>query len=144
MKTRGRPVGFKVSEATKEKIRQFNIGRRQSAETKLKNRIAHLGKSSGMKGKRAWNKQMTKEEIAGRLKPNTCEICGSGNKICFDHCHKTGKFRGWICVNCNVALGQVKDSKETLQKLIDYLTFNEMFYQQKQGNEKLSTNALPQ
>lgn len=38
-----------------------------------------------------------------------------------DHSHCAGKFRGILCQNCNLALGHVKDSVETLYQLIDYL-----------------------
>lgn len=38
-----------------------------------------------------------------------------------DHNHKTGKIRGLLCGPCNTALGLLKDSPETLQRLIDYL-----------------------
>lgn len=54
-------------------------------------------------------------------KPNICSVCGSPGRICFDHNHKTGKFRGWLCSGCNLALGNVRDSPETLRKLADYL-----------------------
>src|SRR3990167_4225882 len=43
----------------------------------------------------------TKEYIAGRKRPEQCEICGALGIICFDHDHITGKFRGWICSRCN-------------------------------------------
>lgn len=70
------------------------------------------------------------EQMAGRPKPATCEVCGEGNyKICYDHDHKTGKFRGWLCMHCNSTLGYAKDNPEVLQKLIDYLEFNKMFHQ---------------
>ena len=61
------------------------------------------------------------EKVAGRPKPEICEICGKGGRICFDHCHKTGKFRGWICESCNVLLGFAKDDISTLQSLVKYL-----------------------
>lgn len=38
-----------------------------------------------------------------------------------DHCHKTGKIRGILCLHCNVALGYVKDSIDRLKSLIKYL-----------------------
>jgi glycosyltransferase involved in cell wall biosynthesis len=38
-----------------------------------------------------------------------------------DHCHKTGKFREYICDYCNNSLGRALDSIETLQRLIKYL-----------------------
>lgn len=59
----------------------------------------------------------------GRPCPEVCEIPGCGNvgKIHFDHCHKTDKARGWLCFNCNAALGHVKDRPEVLRALADYL-----------------------
>ena len=38
-----------------------------------------------------------------------------------DHCHENGDVRGILCPPCNMALGQVKESTERLQKLIMYL-----------------------
>ena len=66
------------------------------------------------------------EKLAGRPRPIICEIpnCGSTKKICFDHDHKTNEFRGWICDNCNKALGHVKDRIEILENLIVYLRNN--------------------
>lgn len=64
------------------------------------------------------------EISAGREKPDSCEVCGTKGTICWDHNHETGLFRGWICVNCNVALGLVKDNKEILLKLAKYLEEN--------------------
>jgi len=54
-------------------------------------------------------------------RPKYCQICGSGKKICFDHCHASLKFRGWLCNKCNTALGFAGDSPEILRKLADYL-----------------------
>ena len=61
------------------------------------------------------------EKKAGKKKTEQCEICGSVGKICFDHDHDTGLFRGWICVRCNLVLGLVKDNKELLDQMIKYL-----------------------
>ena len=56
---------------------------------------------------------------------NVCAICGqvcsTGKKLAIDHDHTTGKVRGLLCKNCNVALGQFKDSVDVLQKAIKYL-----------------------
>lgn len=64
-----------------------------------------------------------------RPKPEQCEICGIFGKelkkgLCFDHDHKTGEFRGWICGRCNCALGLVKDNTETLLALVEYINKN--------------------
>lgn len=64
------------------------------------------------------------ELIAGRKKPECCELCGRKLKICFDHDHNTGKFRGWICVKCNVALGMVEDNIQTLELMMKYIIKN--------------------
>jgi hypothetical protein len=61
---------------------------------------------------------------APRPRPSACEVCGSKggrNGIVFDHCHNSGLFRGWLCSGCNTALGAVRDSRETLLRLADYL-----------------------
>lgn len=44
-----------------------------------------------------------------------------------DHCHRSGTVRGVLCHNCNIALGQVKDSAERLYLLIDYLRRTDPF-----------------
>ena len=58
---------------------------------------------------------------AGRTKPENCEICNSIGRICFDHDHATGLFRGWICHRCNLALGYISDNTDVLEKMITYL-----------------------
>ncbi len=58
-----------------------------------------------------------------------CAICKSGNSdmkgkgylFRVDHDHNTGKIRGLLCHNCNVALGLMKDSPALLRKAAQYL-----------------------
>ena len=68
-------------------------------------------------------------KTAPRPRPELCEVCGMKGKkrngITLDHNHKTGKFRGWLCSNCNTALGLVQESKQILRALIKYLEVNE-------------------
>ena len=61
-----------------------------------------------------------------------CDICGtsepirkSSNYFCVDHCHKTGKVRGLLCMLCNSLLGKAKDSKQRLLNAISYLEDSE-------------------
>jgi hypothetical protein len=57
-----------------------------------------------------------------------CAICGThqnekndGKSLAVDHNHETGEVRGLLCVNCNTAIGQLKDDPELLLKAVDYL-----------------------
>ncbi len=38
-----------------------------------------------------------------------------------DHCHRTGEFRGWLCGDCNRALGKVSDDPSTLRRMAESL-----------------------
>ena len=66
------------------------------------------------------------EVLAGRKYPDRCDVCciktkNLKKKLCFDHDHKTGAFRGWLCHRCNAALGMVDDSTKILEALTKYL-----------------------
>lgn len=52
-----------------------------------------------------------------------CKLCGLNmKKPNVDHCHKTGKVRGIICMKCNAGLGLFNDDVELLKKAIQYLS----------------------
>jgi hypothetical protein len=56
-----------------------------------------------------------------------CAICGTTQpegkgRFHVDHCHTTGRVRGLLCHHCNTMLGLAKDSAQTLNKAIHYLT----------------------
>tara|TARA_R110002020_G_scaffold387255_3_gene597952 strand:+ start:652 stop:1104 length:453 start_codon:yes stop_codon:yes gene_type:complete len=55
-----------------------------------------------------------------------CPICHRtqnefSRAFSLDHNHDTGKFRGWLCHNCNTGLGLFKDDLVALQGAINYL-----------------------
>jgi hypothetical protein len=63
---------------------------------------------------------------AVRPKPYLCEIEGCCKPVdVLDHCHETGKFRGWICQSCNVTLGKLGDNAKSLRARIPYLAYLE-------------------
>lgn len=66
-------------------------------------------------------KPLSRAIISRTARPKVCQVCKSPNTICYDHCHVTGQFRGWLCSGCNVAIGFVKNNPETLRKLANYL-----------------------
>ncbi len=61
------------------------------------------------------------EGIPSYLEPEKCDVCGGGGKICMDHCHLTSRFRGWLCDNCNIAVGRAQEDPDILEKLAAYL-----------------------
>lgn len=54
-----------------------------------------------------------------------CALCGevptSDRRMHVDHCHATGAIRALLCHQCNLLLGNAKDSTDRLQQAIAYL-----------------------
>jgi len=62
------------------------------------------------------------EEAEEVWKRARCDICGrTGIKMVVDHDHKTGKIRGLLCYNCNLAIGNAFDDIARLMAMIRYL-----------------------
>ena len=49
-----------------------------------------------------------------------CECCGHLSRLFLDHCHSTGGFRGYLCQQCNVGLGNLGDNQAGLLRAIRY------------------------
>jgi hypothetical protein len=68
---------------------------------------------------------ITKDEYDMLMsRSSSCEICGSTNKLVYDHDHnKRGleAFRGVLCDKCNRGLGFLGDNEEGLHKAYLYL-----------------------
>jgi len=58
-----------------------------------------------------------------------CAICGrtaiqaslKRKRLAIDHCHKSGKIRGLLCISCNSGLGHFGDDLSLLLKAVAYL-----------------------
>jgi hypothetical protein len=50
-------------------------------------------------------------------------ICGEPNKrkLALDHCHATGKLRGFICHQCNTAIGMLGECQTTISLVSEYI-----------------------
>jgi hypothetical protein len=61
--------------------------------------------------------------------PHKCDCCSkeiiTTRTLQLDHCHLTGKFRGWICKECNISLGNLGDSVESVFRSIVYMNKTE-------------------
>lgn len=54
-----------------------------------------------------------------------CAIChrkpSSKRRLCVDHCHRTKRVRGLLCIKCNVAMGLLGDSVDLVSLTLRYL-----------------------
>jgi hypothetical protein len=65
--------------------------------------------------------EMTPSQINDALGAG-CAICGSmTRRLCIDHDHETGEFRGALCHRCNSAIGFLDDDPALLRKATTYL-----------------------
>ena len=73
---------------------------------------------------------LSRKEYLALVSKTKCDICNSEGffinpnynlKFVVDHCHTSGMVRGWLCHNCNRALGLFQDNIETMEKAIAYL-----------------------
>ena len=61
---------------------------------------------------------------------HTCPICKKTedqikhNRFVCDHDHATGKFRGYLCNDCNVSLGILEDDPDRILRAYEYLIRN--------------------
>lgn len=72
----------------------------------------------------AWMYNTTREHVVFLRQRPSCDICGEqfgDEQQNIDHCHESGVIRGVLCLNCNMALGKVKDDPRILLKMIKYL-----------------------
>ncbi|MFD6915076.1 MULTISPECIES: endonuclease VII domain-containing protein [Streptomyces] len=50
-----------------------------------------------------------------------CYLCLRAPAVHVDHCHKTGRVRGVLCLNCNVGVGLFKEDPERMRRAAEYL-----------------------
>ena len=79
---------------------------------------------------------LTKEQSEHFRSIKACQVCGktketSGKRLALDHCHTTGKARGILCRNCNVALGFLNDDPVLIRSLEMYV--NNAHYRNEQA-----------
>jgi hypothetical protein len=60
------------------------------------------------------------EEMLSR-QAGLCAICNGNKRLNVDHNHVTNKVRGLLCNSCNLAIGYMCDSVDSLQSAIKYL-----------------------
>lgn len=61
-----------------------------------------------------------------RAQGGACAICREPERarrfLSIDHCHKTGRVRGLLCVRCNLGIGHFADHPERILRAADYVS----------------------
>lgn len=104
--------------ANPDKVKAYNRKSGRSENATRYRRDFHLRKNYGI----TLNEYNAMLEIQNHM----CAVCkhpqtSKGCRLSVDHCHRTGKVRGLLCVSCNAALGLVKESTDTLIAAVEYL-----------------------
>lgn len=124
-RAKARRYAAKHPDKLREKYRKWLAipGNRQKKQEY--NRTYRRLKRPGHPRKYLIQQQAEREFLAGRPRPDICELCGYPpkwrGKLHFDHSHQRGHFRGWLCSRCNTVLGLVEDSPRLLTQMIAYL-----------------------
>lgn len=104
-----------------------DVQKRCLANQKRKRRMARgqdpdaPGRINARRPERAPTEEPLRVAIAGRPRAARCELCNRESKTVFDHCHISGRFRGWLCRRCNVTLGLAHDDTALLLRIVSYL-----------------------
>ena len=101
--------------------RENHPGRDAEIARTYRNRHPERMKAADKRYRESFHKKRV--AVAGRDMPEVCELCQQPSRftLVFDHDHKTGLFRGWICRPCNAFLAGVRDSAEFLERAAEYV-----------------------
>lgn len=97
----------------------------RDTDRRLSREYWRANKEKALRSSRKRKYNLTDEQLDNL--PQSCEICGSTKRLCVDHNHITGKYRGVLCSYCNSMLGHWNDKPEIFVKAIKYLNRDDSF-----------------
>jgi hypothetical protein len=125
--------------ANPEKAREYDKRRRETNRAHVR-AMGRKWYAANTEKVQAWRRQYRGLPEPTRPAPASCECCGAlpghvdvfstptrtkirkaAYNLALDHDHVTGKFRGWLCSNCNTGLGKLGDDIAGLERAIAYL-----------------------
>ena len=70
-----------------------------------------------------YNKMLVKQNNCCSIckQPETAKLKGKIKALSVDHNHVTKKVRGLLCGLCNSALGKLKENKDIIKALLEYI-----------------------
>src|SRR5574337_1272184 len=99
-------------------------------------KLSHIKKEKQLRGRYKMSSESYMDAFGAQ--GGKCAICNKkgkhvfdelsprSEKLCVDHCHKSGKARALICNHCNKALGLFMDDKRIVENALNYLKFFEI------------------
>lgn len=113
----------------KDRIKKYSIQNKDKKKAYLKEwNLKNKDKAKAAKLKRNYNLTLDQYNKMLSDQNGCCKVCSVKFDMLItslgpnvDHCHKTNKVRGLLCINCNTALGKLKDDTKIMQKLIKYI-----------------------
>jgi len=105
---------LKAKDPEKYRQQRREAQRRYYAKNAEKSKAKHILRNYGLTLEE-YNEIMSRNE-------GMCVICNEKPATHLDHCHKTLKWRGGLCSNCNTGLGQFQDRIDLLEAAIRYLS----------------------
>lgn len=108
----------KAEKYYKQNAKKLNAqGKKWREENRFKASLWSSKKDAKRRGHLPCNATEEELEIAFSGK---CDVCSVSElklttKLCLDHSHSTGEFRGFLCRKCNTMLGGASDDPEILR-----------------------------
>lgn len=115
----------KKKEAKREYNKQYRIVNKDRLYENLK--VWHKNNPLAVKKyvlKRRYKVTVEQYSTLFEKQKGCCAICEAHQSkfkkaLHVDHCHESGRIRGLLCVNCNTALGHLKESADMVQQAIE-------------------------
>ena len=127
-KTRSRNRMAKLRETGAHLEAQYRYEQGDAGRATRKRYNAGAGKVNSKKATLKNKFGMTLEQYDSLLiqQGERCAVCSTPRSelkrdLSVDHNHHTGKIRGLLCDNCNIALGHLKEDTERMINLIQYV-----------------------
>jgi hypothetical protein len=121
-------------ERNKEKLQAYEANRKNSARRKAQRIANYHADPEKSRNAQFYSKyRMSPEDIVRFDAATSCSLCkkpvpprgtGERHKLHVDHCHTTGKIRGFLCNRCNTGLGKLGDDEAGLLRALEYVRAN--------------------
>ena len=105
-----------------------NPKRSTCSDACAKARIPAIGRSEAVRARRRRDKAKSyrkadKPQVIARMtqeQEGRCKACGDVKNLVLDHCHLSGAPRAMLCIQCNAALGLLREDPVRIRMLATY------------------------